>query len=122
MTRPLELPATPPINMRIALRANGKHADPAFELLVRNDFGDEVLLFIGAIPSLGFQMPIAVVTVAVPSPIWQEPDFLNRSVHSVLQEFIEPGTFGLDLGDIGQLCPERNGELVAAVLWQTDLF
>jgi hypothetical protein len=52
---------------------------------------------------------------------WQKAGFLNGRVDAVLEKFIEPGAFGLDLSEVGDFRPQRDAELMAAVLGQPKL-
>jgi hypothetical protein len=106
-----------------------------------HDLEDEAFLLFRAAPNSvvsGLDVPIAVATVAVAAMsiavsvsvsvaaiairAGQKPHVFDRSVNAVLKQFVEAGTFGLDLVNVGNFGPERDAELMAAGLGQAELF
>src|ERR1019366_8346571 len=100
----------------------------------------EVFLFAGAVPgtvlgSLALVVPIAVaaltaaltvaaasLTIAVAAICGQIPSFLDAGIDAFLEPFVQPGALGLHLVEICDFGPEGDGELMGAVVGQTQLF
>ena len=47
---------------------------------------------------------------------------LDAGINAFLEQFVEPGAFCLNLVDVADPGPERDGELVQSVAGQTQLF
>ena len=101
-----------------------------------NDAQDQPALTIGTRPAIDvYRLLDTVVTIgtdlvaaAVLRGLWwvvglgNEARVLNFLVHGVLQEFVKPLQFSLDLGDVREFDFHGGAEAVAAVLGQTELF
>ena len=94
------------------------------ELLFGDDLEDQVALLGRAVPALAGTVGWVSIAVAIGGAVgWsgQEADFLDAGVHAVLQQPIQAGGLGGNLGDVGDLGLEGEAELMTAVTGQTDL-
>ena len=68
-------------------------------------------------------LTIAVaVAVAVAVRCWQIPNFLDAGIDAFLEQFIQPGAFGLHQVEVGDFRSEGDGELMRRIARQTELF
>ena len=100
------------------------------EPVLINNLEDEVFLSRTALPDISaFLTPTISVTVAVPITVtisvadltWQITDFLDITVHALLQDAIQPGALLLNLRYVRKFGFEADAELMAAVVGQADL-
>jgi hypothetical protein len=63
----------------------------------------------------------ATLTIAV-AVCGKITSFLDAGIDAFLEQFIQPGTFGLHLVEICDFGSEGDGELMGAVAGQTQLF
>ena len=106
------------------------------QVLLIDDFDDEVSLFVGAVPGTilgrlvhGLVVPIPIpvaaltgtlsivvavaVAVAVAIPVrGQVTDFFDGRINSFLEQFIQPGALGLHLVEVRDFCSECDRELM----------
>ena len=59
---------------------------------------------------------------AVSGAVRQEADFLDLTVHALLKQSIEAGTFRLDLGEVGEFGADADNVRMTAVVGQAELF
>src|ERR1017187_8835224 len=95
------------------------------QLVLLDDLEDEVFLFIGAIPvtilgGLVLVVPVASVavtaltatlTIAV-AVCGEITGFLDTGIDALLEQFIQPGAFGLHLIEVGDFGSEGDGEQI----------
>jgi hypothetical protein len=72
-----------------------------------------------AVPVTAIAPVTSALTIAVRGR--QKTHVLDAGVDALLEKFVEAGTFGLDLVNVGDFGPEGDAELMAAVLGQADL-
>ena len=99
------------------------------QLVLLDDLEDEVFLFAGAVPvtilGLGLTVAVAALTATLTIAVavcGQVTGFLDAGIDAFLEQFVQPGAFGLHLVEICDFGPEGDGELMGAVAGQTQLF
>jgi len=105
----------------------GQRFDLGFvDLMLVHNFEDQVFLFNRAIPvllgALAVSVAVAFGVAIAPAVVGdgQESNVFDGTVDAFLEQLVEPGTFRLHLGQVGDFGPERDAELVRGILGQTQ--
>src|ERR1017187_6589715 len=113
----------------------GQRFDFGFlQFVLLDDLKDEVPLFARAVPvtilgGLVLVVPVASVAVAALTATLtitvavcgKVTGFFDAGIDAFLEQFVQPGAFGLHLVEVGDFGPEGDGELMGAVARQTEL-